>query len=216
MGRLELSQELRSGPRPKHLAKTNLLFPVNAELQHHLFFHGVAHDVPAHIAHTPGADTQLAPIPRPKSRAQASAVQGPRREDYMEGDRHCQRDFAPAWERERIRPYRKELPGRLLRSVNPQSGKSFVSLVVCLFDLLARRVLLMLVHWEVLTMSTELVIVTCPVCGGDGTSVASNGELYCVDCNRIYLVLESHGSEYGLAPKPADSLHNVLPFKRAA
>jgi hypothetical protein len=68
-------------------------------------------------------------------------------------------------------------------------------------------------------MSTELVVLTCPVCGGDGTSVASNGELYCVDCNRIYLVLESHGSEYGysaLAPKTADRLHNVLPFKRAA
>lgn len=57
----------------------------------------------------------------------------------------------------------------------------------------------------------ELVVLTCPVCGSDETSVASNGEIYCVDCNRIYLVLELHGSEHGysaLALKPADSLRN--------
>jgi hypothetical protein len=56
-------------------------------------------------------------------------------------------------------------------------------------------------------MSTELVVLTCPVCGSDGTSVASNGEIYCVDCNRIYLVLEPHGYS-ALALKPADSLRN--------
>ena len=68
-------------------------------------------------------------------------------------------------------------------------------------------------------MSTDLLVLTCPVCGGDGTSVASNGEVYCVDCDRIYFVIESHTSEYGysaLAPRPANSLHSVLPIERAA
>jgi len=56
-------------------------------------------------------------------------------------------------------------------------------------------------------MSTDLVVLMCLVCGGDGISVASNGELYCVDCNHIYLVVESHGRAE-LALKPADGLHN--------
>jgi hypothetical protein len=64
-------------------------------------------------------------------------------------------------------------------------------------------------------MSTDLGVLMCPVCGGDGTSVASNGEVYCVDCNRIYLVLESHGPKE-LALEPADGLHNVRYIKRAA
>jgi hypothetical protein len=61
-------------------------------------------------------------------------------------------------------------------------------------------------------MSTDLVVLTCPVCGGDGTSVANKSAIYCVDCNRLYLIFESHGSEYGdsaLPLKPADSLNNV-------
>ncbi len=50
-------------------------------------------------------------------------------------------------------------------------------------------------------MSPELGVTMCPACGGDRTSVASNEELYCVDCNRIYLAFESHGSkELALAP----------------
>jgi hypothetical protein len=68
-------------------------------------------------------------------------------------------------------------------------------------------------------MSTELVVLTCPVCGGDGTYVANKVEIYCVDCNRLYLVFEPHGSEYGdseLALKPADSLHNVLYLNQRA
>jgi len=37
-------------------------------------------------------------------------------------------------------------------------------------------------------MSTDLVVKTCPVCGGDGTSAVNNGEIYCVDCNRTYVL----------------------------
>jgi hypothetical protein len=64
-------------------------------------------------------------------------------------------------------------------------------------------------------MSTNLVVLMCPVCGGDGTSVAGDGELYCVDCNRIYLAFESHGPK-ALALEPADGLHNVRYIRRAA
>ncbi|MFI5117444.1 MAG: Trm112 family protein [Terriglobales bacterium] len=40
-------------------------------------------------------------------------------------------------------------------------------------------------------MSADLVIPICPACGSDRTSDASHGEIYCVDCNRIYPVVES-------------------------
>ena len=40
-------------------------------------------------------------------------------------------------------------------------------------------------------MSTDRVVRTCAVCGGDRTSVAGKGVIYCVDCNRIYTVYES-------------------------
>ena len=40
-------------------------------------------------------------------------------------------------------------------------------------------------------MSTDLVVPACPACSGDRTSVASSGQIYCVDCNRIYPVFES-------------------------
>lgn len=40
-------------------------------------------------------------------------------------------------------------------------------------------------------MSTDLVIPICPACGSDRTSDASHGEIYCVECNRIYPVFES-------------------------
>ena len=39
-------------------------------------------------------------------------------------------------------------------------------------------------------MSADLVIPICPACGSDRTSDASHGEIYCVDCNRIFPVLE--------------------------
>ena len=39
-------------------------------------------------------------------------------------------------------------------------------------------------------MSADLVIPICPACGSDRTSDASHGEIYCVECNRIYPVLE--------------------------
>jgi hypothetical protein len=64
-------------------------------------------------------------------------------------------------------------------------------------------------------MSTNLVVVMCPACGGDRTSMASNGELYCVDCNHIYLVSKPNRPE-GLALKPADGLRNGGYMKRAA
>jgi hypothetical protein len=64
-------------------------------------------------------------------------------------------------------------------------------------------------------MSTNMVVVMCPACGGDGTSMAANGELYCVDCNHIYLVSKPHRPEE-LAPTHADGLHNGGYMKRAA
>jgi hypothetical protein len=48
-------------------------------------------------------------------------------------------------ENERLGTYRKELQGKgrvLFRSLDPRPNKSFVSFVVCLIDLLARRMLL--------------------------------------------------------------------------
>jgi hypothetical protein len=64
-------------------------------------------------------------------------------------------------------------------------------------------------------MSTDLGVPMCAVCGGDRTSAASNGDLYCVDCNRIYRAFESHGSKE-LAFEPTDGLHNLRYIKRAA
>jgi transcription initiation factor TFIIIB Brf1 subunit/transcription initiation factor TFIIB len=43
-------------------------------------------------------------------------------------------------------------------------------------------------------MSTDLLIPICPACGSDRTSDASKGEIYCVDCNRIYSVLEMNSA----------------------
>jgi hypothetical protein len=117
----------------------------------------------------------------------------------------------------RLGTYRKELQGHgqvLFRSLNLQPNKSFVSFVVYLFSFGTKDAPTPLI-WEVLTMSTNPVIAMCPVCGGDRTSMASNGELYCVDCNHIYLVSKPHRPEE-LALKPADRLHNVGYIKRAA
>jgi uncharacterized Zn finger protein (UPF0148 family) len=40
-------------------------------------------------------------------------------------------------------------------------------------------------------MSTDQVVWTCPVCGGERTSAVRHGEIYCGDCNRIHLVAEA-------------------------
>ena len=67
-------------------------------------------------------------------------------------------------------------------------------------------------------MSIDPEMLACPICGGDRTSIAIEGELYCVECNRMYPVVETHMAEYGfsaLAPEPQDP-HGGVPVKRAA
>jgi 18S rRNA m6A1832 methyltransferase subunit Trm112p-like protein len=57
----------------------------------------------------------------------------------------------------------------------------------------------------------------CPVCGGDRTSMAIDGELYCVECNRLYAIVESHMSAF--ASREADGDEDsqvVIQVKRAA
>jgi hypothetical protein len=68
-------------------------------------------------------------------------------------------------------------------------------------------------------MSRTPAVLACPVCGGDQTSVAMVGELYCVECNRRYAIINSRILKFSspkLAAKPAESLRIVLPVKRAA
>jgi hypothetical protein len=67
------------------------------------------------------------------------------------------------------------------------------------------------------TLNSDLVVPMCPVCGGDRTSVAhtNRGELYCVDCNRIHLVLEPHWRGE-LSSKPAGDFPEEGPVPRAA
>lgn len=67
-------------------------------------------------------------------------------------------------------------------------------------------------------MSVDPVPV-CPVCGGDRTSIAIDGELYCVECNRLYAIVESHMSAFASPEAEAEGDENhqvVIQVKRAA
>ena len=65
-------------------------------------------------------------------------------------------------------------------------------------------------------MSVDPVPV-CPVCGGDRTSMAIDGELYCVECNRLYAIVESHISAFASPElEAAEDSHVAIPLKRAA
>ena len=65
-------------------------------------------------------------------------------------------------------------------------------------------------------MSVDPVPV-CPVCGGDRTSMAIDGELYCVECNRLYAIVESHMSAFASPePESVEDTHVAIPLKRAA
>jgi len=68
-------------------------------------------------------------------------------------------------------------------------------------------------------MNTHSAVLACPVCGSDRISAVIDGELYCGECNRMYVVIESRLSECGpseAVPKSIESPHNVRHHKGAA
>jgi hypothetical protein len=107
------------------------------------------------------------------------------------------RTFSPVWRRVRLGANQKELPGCGTLLATFQSiglNKPFVSLSYLSLNFGMKNALTPYERKGAKTLNSDLVVPMCPVCGGDRTSVAhtNRGELYCVDCNRIHLVLEPH------------------------
>jgi hypothetical protein len=58
-------------------------------------------------------------------------------------------------------------------------------------------------------MSTDQLTWTCPACGGERTSGANSGNIYCGDCNRIYPVADSATSSADTGSSAEEAIRQV-------